>query len=223
MSDFIIPGRYDFSIPQAQRLSDLAGIDADLDSVVRMTIRCEKIGRQLLTNPATASPSLDWQEDLLALGDLMFAAVVRYGRTLGTGVRMGIPKVWIESLPERLRESHEYFKALRDKYIAHSVNALEDNQVFLLLSPQLPNDANQRPHSISVDRGSLVGLARSDLVDLRELATVLKSRVGSEIQKETEKLLELAKAMPLEEIKRRGSESSPIPGKGDTFKGRKSF
>ena len=219
MSDFIIPGRYDFSVPEAQWLSDLASIDSDLEAVIRICNRCEKISGGV--GLPAESASLSWLDDLLALGDLMFAAVIRYGRTLATGVRKGIPKSWIEALPEESRRCHEYFKALRDKYVAHSINQLEDSQVFVMLSPQFSED--QRPAHITVDRGRLVTLGASDIALLRSLAEKLRAVVTQEIESETARLLALAQQMPIAEIKARGSESVPIPSKAGAFEGRRPF
>jgi hypothetical protein len=219
MNDWIIPGRFDFSIPEAQRLSDLTSVDSDLEVVIRLSNRCERLSASLIEVPESAS--LTWLDDIQALGDLMFAAVVRYGRTIATGVRQGIPKVWIEALSKESQQSHAYFKALRDKYIAHSVNQLEDNQVFVMLTPQFSEE--QQPSNITVDKGRLVTLGGSDLARLRLLAEELRAVVSREIESETARLLAIARQMPVAQIKARGSDSTPIPGKAETFKVRNPF
>jgi hypothetical protein len=179
MSCWTVPGRFDFSIPEAQRLSDLSSVDSDLEAVVRLCVRCER----LLGNAPKVPPTeaLAWWDDVQALGDLMFAAVIRYGRTLSSGVRQGIPTEWIESLPMPLRESHSYFKALRDMYVAHSVSQLEDNQVFVMLSPQFAEQ--QEPNAITVDRGRLASLkvgSSATSISRRSVASVglERNRVG---------------------------------------------
>jgi hypothetical protein len=219
MSAWTIPGRYDFSIPEAQRLSDLSGIDSDLEAVIRLCTRCENLITSLSNGPE--ADGLAWFEDFQALGDLMFAAVVRYGRTLTSGARRGIPSEWIESLTVPLREAHAYFKVLRDKYVAHSVSQLEDNQVFVMLSPQFATD--QEPSHITVDRGRLVTLSVKDIQRLRSLAEELRSRVSSEIEAESATLLEFARQMPIETIRQRGSESIPVPSTAAAFKVRGKF
>ena len=146
MNTWHIYGRYDFSIPAAQKLSDLSGIKSDLEAVIRICARCEKLTKEI-TFPEKKG-GLEWFDEIQTVGDLAFAAVVRYGRTFNTGTRSGIPAAWITSLSSDLQKEHVYFKNLRDKYIAHSVNQLEDNQVFVMLSPQFSED--QRPTSITV-------------------------------------------------------------------------
>lgn len=219
MNSWNIPGRYDFSIPEAQLLSDLSGIDSDLEAVLRICARCEKHMKEM--SPPVAGPGMEWLDDVQALGDLTFAAVVRYGRTLATGKREKIQADWINALPDPMRESHTYFKALRDKYIAHSVNQLEDNQVFVQLTPQFSEQ--QEPTHITVDRGRLVTLGLSDLRRLVILVKALRKVVANEIESETSRVLAIARATPIEEIRARRSESIAIPGKAETYKVRKNF
>jgi len=219
MNSWHIPARYDFSIPEAQRLSDLSGVDSDLEAVLRICGRCEQVTKNL--PQPTETNGLAWWEEIQALGDLMFAAVVRYGRTLNSGAREGIPFDWISSLPEDLQQSHEYFKALRDKYIAHSVSQLEDNQVFVMLAPQFAEQ--QEPTHITVDRGHLVALGLPELRQLASLAEALRRVVAEQMDQETSKLLEIARAMPIAEIRERSTKSAPIPGKAEAFSVRKRF
>ena len=219
MNSWHIPGRYDFSIPEAQRLSGLSGVDSDLEAVLRICGRYEQATKNL--PQPTETNGVGWWEEVQALGDLMFAAVVRYGRTLNSGARQGIPVEWISSLPEDLQKSHEYFKALRDKYIAHSVNQLEDNQVFVILTPQLAEQ--QEPTHITVDRGHLATIGLPEFRQLASLAEALRNLVAEQIDLETSRLLEIARAMPVADIRARCTESAPIPGKEGAFRVRKRF
>jgi hypothetical protein len=219
MTCWTVPGRYDFSIAEAQRLSDLNGIEADLAAVVRLCSRWQKLAAEL-GSPQEGS-GLEWWERTQDLGDLGFAAVVRYGRSFGSGVRSGILPEVIASLGDSHSKSHTYFKALRDKYVAHSVSELEDNQVFVMLSPQFGEP--QVPGHITVDRGRLVGLGLADIRRLSELAEAVRQATNVEIESESAKLLAVARGMSIEEIKARGSEAIPIPGKGAAFKVRGKF
>lgn len=219
MSDWLVPGRYDFSVPEAQRLSDLTGVDADLDAVIRVCARCVRLMDELGAPPENSPQS--WLDDFYAIGDLTFAAVIRYGRTLSSGVRQGIPQEWIDALPPELSECHRYFKALRDKYIAHSVSELEDNQVFVILRPQFAE--KQEVGHITVDRGYVMGLRKPDVEHLGALAANLKVRVEAEIKSETQKVLEIARKMPIEGIRARFSDPAPIPSAASTFKVRGRF
>ena len=219
MNEWNIPGRFDFSIPEAQRLSDLTSVESDLEAVIRICSRCERILPSLARIPGSEPTA--WMDDLEALGDLMFAAVIRYGRTIATGVRQSIPKEWIDGLSEEDRAAHAYFKALRDKYVAHSVSQLEDNQVFVMLTPQFGD--HQQPEHIVVDKGHRVTLGSDELMQLRSLAEALRAIVLGAIETEKVRLLEIARQMPTAKIKERGTESIPVPGKHEAFVARKSF
>ena len=219
MNSLQIPGRYDFSIPEAQRLSDLAGILADLEAVTRICARCERLMDGL--GQPTEADGVAWLEELQSIGDLTFAAVVRYGRTLASGVRQGIPSDRLASLSADLQESHAYFKVLRDKYVAHSVSQLEDNQVFVFLSPQFAEQ--QEAAQITVDRGRLVTLGIADLRRLSCLAQGLNQAVAKEIESESSRLLEIARSMSIDSIRAHGAEAVPIPGNAHAFKVRKKF
>jgi hypothetical protein len=219
MNSWQIPGRYDFSIPEAQHLADLSGIDSDLEAVIRICTRCEKLMAQ--SGKPTEDNGLAWWDDIHAISDLVFASIVRYGRTFSSGVRQGIPLEWITMLPEPLQASHSYFKALRDKYIAHSVNQLEDNQVFVMLTPQFSE--HQEPTHITVDRGRFLMPPQGKIKELVILAEALRKMVATEIESESLKLLAIARQLSIEAIKARTTESLPIPGTAETFKVRSKF
>lgn len=199
-------GRYDFTSLEAQRLSDLTGIASDLEAVLRICAGVMDDSKKDGTQPT--SDVLKWMERRQTIGDLVCAAVVRYARTLGTGVRMGIPSLWLEELTQELQASNIYFRALRDRWIAHSVNPLEDNQVFVWLA-STPAKTLAVSH-ISVDRGRFWP-GDDDAARLSQLARVLLTRAEVEIAIETERLLAIAREMPIAEILRRSSEPLPIP------------
>jgi hypothetical protein len=219
MTCWTVPGRYDFSIAEAQRLSDLNGIEGDLAAVVRLCERWQKLAAEI-GSPQEGN-GLEWWERTQDLGDLGFAAVVRYGRSFNSGTRSGVLPEVIASLGENHSQSHTYFKVLRDKYIAHSVSELEDNQVFVMLSPQFGEP--QVPGHITVDRGRLIGLGVPDIRRLKVLADAVREAVNAEITIESAKLLTIASSMSIEEIKARGNVAVPIPSKNAAFKVRGKF
>ena len=160
MNCWIVPGRFDFSVSEAQRLSDLNGIETDLDVAIRLCKRFLAETKRLSKIPEVDQEA--WIEDFLTVGDIFFAAVVRCGRTFTSGTRSGIPTEWIAALPEELQEAHRYFKTLRNKFIAHSVNRLEDNQVFVILTTG--DDGVEHPDHITVDKGRLVSPSQKSRV-----------------------------------------------------------
>jgi hypothetical protein len=214
MNSFEIPGRVDFSISEAKWLADLHGIENDLRDTDKLCTKSLTLMRPLPTGDADAAK---WLEDSWLAGELSFAAVVKYGRTFGSGVRAGIPISWIDRLPVSHQQWHQYFKNIRDKFIAHSVNAFEDNQVFAQLSPQF---APAEVSSITVDTGRFVSMSSSDVLSLKGLAGLLKQLVQHEIAQESSRLLQVARAMPLGDLLARSTDNRPLPRNEDVSKPR---
>jgi len=214
MDAFDIPGRVDLSIKEAQWLADLHGIDNDLRDVVKLCNKCLDLMQAL---PLPDGDPIDWLDKSWLSGEISFAAVIKYGRTFGSGTRLSIPRSWITRLTPEYQDKHRYFKDLRDKFIAHSVNAFEDNQVFAYLHPQF-NPSSVK--SITVDTGRYVSMSAGDVTSLKRLAGTLQQMVRSEIAIEMVRVLEIAKKMPLSELLSRETENRPIPSNDEVAKRR---
>jgi hypothetical protein len=211
--------RYDFSLPVAQRLSDLTGIKIDLEAVERI---CDRLFAE------RDKRVLDPQGDTNAYMDAMFysdtlyaAAVVRFMRTHATGSRIGIPAAWIDALPDHLRAVYSHVKYLRDKFIAHPVAPLEDNQVFIYV--KISGEGAGTVTDVNLDHGRILAGGGIDGFALGKLAKSLHEKVESEIEIEVARVLEAARAMPISDIMKRGSEQVPVPSMQWVNKGRKPF
>ena len=112
-----------FNESESYALADLTGAATDLSSTIALC--------QLYIDEAQRD-----QPGVHILEAVCAAALVRYGRALGSGVRTGlqVSDVLAGLAPED-REMNRDFKDLRDKWIAHSVNAFEENDVLLWLMP----------------------------------------------------------------------------------------
>ena len=95
----------DFSTSATQRLADLSGVAADLLSTQEL---CDRLDVELQKVPMDAS----------LIEALSVAALVKYGRAFGSGVRAKIPQEVLSSLPADQLDSHQLFKDLRDKWVA---------------------------------------------------------------------------------------------------------
>ena len=210
---FSVPCRVDFSISEAQWLADLHGIADDLRGTKKL---CAKALELMRPWPTGDDGAADWVHDTWLAGELSFSAVVRYGRTFGTGVRKGIPSSWIASLPPAFQARHNYFKDIRDKFVAHSVNAFEDNQVFASLS----QEESPQITSVSVDTGRYMSLSATDVENLSQLTGALKHFADMEIARETSRVLQLARSWPISDLLARSSDNRPIPSAEDVGKRR---
>lgn len=175
-----------FEHPEAQRLADLNGVSYDLELVSSI---CE---RYLQTDYTASS------DDLLVAQSLFVSAVVTYGRTLGSGVRSGVTREQIDQLSEPLQLRHQYFKDIRDKFVAHSVNAFEENCVKLYLTPA--ERGERSVSSIGLGHSRVATLSHKDLAELQELVAAVLGIVKEEMDKEQKRLLELARSLQVDDF-----------------------
>ena len=155
------------SLPEAKRYADLSGVLADLAEVKRL---CERFLRQI-----ESSPDPNWSD----LEVLCVAAIIRYGRTLTTGVRKGIDHRMTDKLGPVDQITHKLFRDLRDKWIAHSVNPFEENQLVVWLRPRyLPGPT---VIGVAIHQTRVTSLGPPDMTRLLLLASGLETLVESEL------------------------------------------
>jgi hypothetical protein len=135
-------------------------------------------------------------DDLLLAQSLFFSAVVTYGRTLGSGVRSGVTRDQIRQLSEPLQHRHHYFKDIRDKFVAHSVNAFEENSVKLYLTPE--EHGERSVSSIGLGHSRIAALSHMDIAGLQELAVAVLGIVKEEMDRERARLLDFARSLPVD-------------------------
>lgn len=174
-----------FEVPEAQRLADIAGVIADLRETEEICDRWIEEWRKAHTGK--------W--DMQMLNIYCSAALVRYGRTFGTGVRDGVPRHVIDSLPEGLGAAHRFFKDARDKWVAHSANSFELNHVQVALQPK--ERGGPAITSVSVAREFVASLSMADANSLKTLASEVRERMKQIEADENARLLTYARSLPL--------------------------
>ena len=147
---------------------------------------------------------------MLVLEAMQDSAFIHYGRCFSGGIRTAflIPQVWIDELSADLRHAHRDFIDLRDKHIAHSVNDWEINTPVARVRIDRETGTVD-VHAITVNKSRVVMLASDSLDKLWRLAKALADRVEEEMKLEQVRLLEYAKKIPVEELKRRIKEDRP--------------
>lgn len=65
---------------------------------------------------------------------LWMSAVVLYARCFNGGVRQRVDTSILDSVPGDAQKAHEHFIDLRDKFVAHSVNAYEQTLAYAVVS-----------------------------------------------------------------------------------------
>lgn len=190
--------------PETHRLADMAGVHTDLRTVAAT---CAQLGRRL-------EREHEERRDWLVADAMQSHALIRYGRCFRGGVRTEflIPQAWIDGLAPELRQAHFDFLDLRDKHIAHSVNDWELNVPVARVRIDQETGA-VTVGGVSVTQHRVLMPASESIDTLWRLAKTLADRVEQEMKAEQAKLLEVAKAIPVEELKRRIREDpADIPG-----------
>lgn len=172
-----------FHIAEAQKLADLTGVETDLLSVERF---CERF----LAEKEQERP--DWE--LLEI--ICSAALVKYGRAFSSGVRASVPNEVVAALDVEYKARHQYFKDARDKWIAHSVNTFEENEVSAWLMP--PERGPLGVTGISVRQHRVTSLSESAMTALSELASEVRRHLAGHVAEEKTKVLAIARAQPAE-------------------------
>ena len=196
-------------IKEGHLLADLAGIRDDLeatDAICNLLMKGVEIKEGII--------------DFTMSEALSAAAVVRYARAFISGKRSTeLPKRILSVLSGELLEKHQWAIDLRNKYVAHSVNVFEDNQVVAYLMPE--ERGPKGISSITVQRLRLATLGSDNIADLKTLCAALMKQVDTLMEEERIKVLEAAKQIPIDKLYALKAEPPFIPKKCDVGKKRK--
>lgn len=145
------------------------------------------------------------------------AAVIRYGRSFGQGMR---PKLKIEQLPNLTAKEealHNKIIAVRNKYVAHPVNMQETHSIYIGYQV----DPNSNAVATVVSTGTLANIALSltDALNSIELCSRWLAWLHEENLNEGKRLLEHAKRMTSSELL--ALPKGPMPTEEDPEKKRR--
>lgn len=191
---------------EVELLADLTGVQNDLMVTIEY---CDLLNEMIQGYP----------RDYRIEEALSSAILIRYFRSFGKGVRAKIPKSAFEGIGNEILLDHENFKDFRDKHVAHSVNAFEENQVVAYLNPK--EKGKREVLSISVQAYRLVGLGTDDLNKLKSLCNYFKGKVSDLIKAENKKVLKYARSLPVDELYEREAKALGLAKNKDAGKPRK--
>lgn len=177
--------KLDGRLPVAQRLADLASLHFDLLAAERL---CELY--QLEWSKRSVNPEI--------LSAICVATIMRYGRTFGTGVRPPLLRSIIGSLSPALRRVHSRFKDLRDKWIAHSVNDMEETRV--VIEARRKSASKLVVIDVFEEHQTVAALSTQEMTQLARLLRAINKELGREIQIERGAVLRRLKGLPANEI-----------------------
>ncbi len=190
---------------EAKTLADLAAIFQDLDFVTETLKRLIDL---------LETKDKDW----VLIQSLWSAALISYIRCFATGKRYGLDPDTIYSLNESAIEFHNYHKDLRDKHIAHSVNPFEQVRVDIQLSPT--NSAERKVVGIITSSMKHIVVPKRSVEDFLRLVTWAKRVVGEKCKEYENKVLKIAKGMPLDDLYAKARSRMIAPSSKDVRKTR---
>jgi hypothetical protein len=189
----------ELDLPEAETFAALTGIEQDLETTrefAQLLISEVEQNRWSLSDPLTT------------------AILVRYSRPFVSGVRERLADDALSILSPTQRNAHDYFRAWRDKHIAHSVNAFEENKpVARFWVERVHTDGIEQ---ISCQQMRVVGLGANHLREIIELTSALLQHVKQRLKDESDRLLKIVRQMPIERVLARQptvSSTTPDPRK----------
>jgi len=196
--------------PNAEYLADLYGIENDLTISEECCHKVDKIG-----DPYSPHNSF-------LIEALITTAIIKYIRCFPSNSRAGLSRKFIEKLNDsNLIELHDYYKALRDKYISHAVNPLDDSYATASIEI-IDKDKKEYSEIKSFNSGHTRILLSNDMAkDFLNLVQAIHELVKKLIVDEEKRLLIELSKLPQEQI-HNGDLYTPRPFKyEDVFKSKK--
>lgn len=170
-------------LPEAQELADLRGVGTDLRSASRFATRC----LQLMNEN-------QWE----FVEPLSIATLVAYARPFSSGVRKWQWKEALTPLNVEQLAWHHYLIDVRNKHVAHSVNAFEENQPIARYWEERVQD--EGIEAIECNAVRVVGLSGEDLDAVVILAATIGGRIEELENAAKAKLLPIVRALPLDKV-----------------------
>lgn len=187
----------DIQIPEAAQYAALSGVRIDFLSTSNL---CEFLKEEF----KSGRPRSEIVDAFSA------AIVIRYCRAFSSGVRKWPWEEALASLTDDQRKYHEIFLHLRNKHIAHSLNAFEENRVQARYVLERADEEGIT--GISASSSMLTGLSSHNLTMIQGLCKSLMSFVEKQLSEEQKKLLPIIRAIPLMILK---EQEPPLAGPPD--------
>ena len=196
----------DLHIAEAARLADLSGILWDLR-------QAREFAKLLADEFGGATPN--WR----LVEPLSIAATVMYSRPFLGGVRHRLGEDDLKTLAPEQRRAHDHLRAYRDKHVAHSVNAFEEN--IPRANYCIERVTEEGITGISYGGGRVISLSGADVNAIIELTTLLQAHVEAQIATEQARLLPVVRSMPLQEVLAGGQKAFVVDTQTTVAKRRK--
>jgi hypothetical protein len=185
----------EFRLEEAQILADYTGIAFDLLTAREFATTILEENRKPMPNYSLSDP-------------FMVATIIRYARAFAGGVRLKLYDA-VSILTDQQRSKHDHFIHVRDKYIAHSVNAFEESEPVARYWVETVQEEGVT--SIECNHRRIVGLSEQDLMDIIDLASTWLTYVQQKQNEEKARLLPIVRKIPLECLFQSAPRPTPAP------------
>lgn len=185
---------------EAKKLVDYSSIQNDLRFMIEQLSRLLKLLKEK-------------SEDRILIQSFFTSALIAYFRCFSHGKRLRLSPNIFKDLKGEPLGVHNYYKNLRDKLVAHSVNPFEETKVGLVLS----NPKERPPKIEGVVRLSrqLISLTPEGVNNFLKLALHAESFVGKQIQKYITKTLKAGKHLSIDALYSKSSMKSYVPSSNE--------
>jgi len=185
---------YQLTSERALLLADLSSVHQDLQFVVAC---CDESLK--LPQPPAEPSEADTASVRVISRALWAAAVVAYARCFNTGKRLPLDETLIDHFDGDPLGAHRHYIGMRDKHIAHSVNAFDEVVVAAFVGDL--DDGAEGVIGVGVLSRILISDTAEGLLSLRTLAAAWSLIVGGMATDLMTELREDCQAKPLEEIR----------------------
>jgi hypothetical protein len=186
----------EFSLDEAQKLADYTSIQSDLRSAREFAAAIVKENQKPQPNYSLHDP-------------FMVATIIRYARAFSGGVRLKLYEEGVSTLTDEQRSKHNYFMHVRDKYIAHSVNAFEESQPVARYWVERVQEEGIT--SIECNHRRIAGLSEQELMDIIDLASTWLGYVQQRLSEEKNRLLPIVRKFSLQHLVQNAPRFTPTP------------
>ncbi|MDE0060948.1 MAG: hypothetical protein OXP07_22770 [Defluviicoccus sp.] len=175
----------EIQIPEAQAFADLTGIRYDLESARSLAIKLQRVME-------------GENQDYELIDAFTTTILVRYSRPFSGGIRKWPKDDALDELSAEQRHEHDRLRNFRDKHIAHSVNAFEENKP--IARYEEGREYSDGVYSVECQHGRIVGLSSSETENVIDLTTVMIEYVDRLLDVEKEALLAKVRSISFDHL-----------------------
>jgi hypothetical protein len=132
--------------------------------------------------------------DPFIVSSLCVSAIMRYCRVFSSGIRNPLDPKIINLLSNQNQKTHYFIKSHRDKWIAHSVNDMEETRIVINASKTNKDDILIL--DVYEEYMAIFTLSEIEMAKLQKLSKALNKLIGLKIQQERQLFVKYLRQLP---------------------------